>query len=164
MGNVLSTSRWMTSTLCSLLTLDCEVVESVCVSYAPTPQDILMKNSPLLCLAEASLSLQRRKLMRYKSRECIEEVLLCVMRGWRGEGRGGVVGGGGAGRGLAGSPEEMRRSLPIALFHTFPLTPGGKPCHHNSRTFRALCLAGRERERELSVTLRASFQLTDSPT
>ena len=41
----------------------------------------------------------------------------------------------------------------MALFQTLPRTPGGKPCHQRSRTFRDRCLEGgweleREKERE----------------
>ena len=35
-------------------------------------------------------------------------------------------------------PGEMFSSLPMALFQTSPLTPGGSPCHHRSWTLRVL--------------------------
>jgi len=34
------------------------------------------------------------------------------------------------------SPWVMFNSLPIAKLQTLPLTLGGMPCHHNSRTLR----------------------------
>ena len=39
----------------------------------------------------------------------------------------------------------MFRSLPIARLHTLPRTLGGKPAHHNSRTFRVFLLKIQEK-------------------
>lgn len=66
-GKVLRTSRWITSTLCSRLTLERDTLESAVRNKTVKVITCVSCDLPLLSLAEASLSLHLRKLITYKS-------------------------------------------------------------------------------------------------
>ena len=114
-------SRWITSTLCSRLRLFTEAEESIRKAevyrvwqdaenhHIDSSHHFFLLQQPLLtdpCI----FSGRSRTTLQYQW-TTTHHVTMCL-------------------------PGDMLSSLPMAFIHTLPLTPGGKPSHHRSRTLR----------------------------